>query len=154
FAILTIYLAIVAVAVVLGLMVIPPLIEQASTLWAQLPEYFARFQSFLIRYRLLTRPITLQEAVQNAPAGASGNAVGTVLGALWGLIGGLFGLITILILSFYLLIEAETIFNYIRGFVPEPRRAHFTTASREAVSKVSAWLRAQFMLAGAMGVFA
>lgn len=154
FAILVIYLAIISVVVVLGLMVVPPLIEQATRLWSDLPQYFDRLQTFLIKYKVLTHRVTLQEAVQNAPAGTGGNAVGTVLVAIWGVIGGLFGVITILILSFYLLIEAESLFNYVARFVPEPQRAKFTVASREAVLKVSAWLRAQFVLAGVMGVFA
>src|SRR5262249_10948331 len=98
--------------------------------------------------------VSLQEVVQNAPVTAGGNAVSTVLVALWGFIGGLFGVVTILILSFYLLIEAESLFSYITRFVPQQRRAHFTTASREGVAKVSAWLRAQLVLAGVMGVFA
>jgi predicted PurR-regulated permease PerM len=154
FAILVIYLAILGVVVLVGLMVVPPLIDQASTLWANFPRYLDRFQEILIKYRLLTQRVTLQEAVQSAPAGAGGSAVGTVLLALWGLIGGIFGVITILILSFYLLVEAEPLFKYITRFVPEPQRARFTTASREVVSKVSAWLRAQFVLAGVMGTFA
>jgi predicted PurR-regulated permease PerM len=70
------------------------------------------------------------------------------------LIGGIFGLITILILSFYLLIEAQPMFEYLVRFVPTGRRADVATAAREAVSKVSAWLRAQFLLAGVMGLFA
>src|SRR5207247_2915193 len=53
-----------------------------------------------------------------------------------------------------LLIEAGPLFKNITRFVPEPSRAHFETASREAVSKVSAWLRAQLILAGVMGTFA
>jgi predicted PurR-regulated permease PerM len=154
FAILAIYIAIIAVAVLIGLMVVPPLIEQASALGSNLPTYLDRFQKVLIKFKLLTRPVTLQEAVQNAPAGTGGNAVGTVLFALWGLVGGLFGIITVLILSFYLLIEAETLFKYVTRLVPEPGRAHFTTASREAVTKVSAWLGAQLILAGVMGTFA
>jgi predicted PurR-regulated permease PerM len=154
FAILALYLAIVAVAVLVAVMVVPPLIEQATTLWSHLPEYFGRFQAFLIEHKVMTYPITLQEAVKNAPAAASGNAVATVLMALWSVIGGVFGIITILILSFYLLVEAESPFNYIARFVPEPQRTHFATASREVVSKVSAWLRAQLILAGVMGVFA
>ena len=153
-AILVIYLAIIAVVVLVGMMVVPPLIEQATLLWADLPQYFNRFQTFLISHNLLAHRVTLQEAVQSAPAGASGNAVGTVLLALWSLVGGVFGLITILILSFYLLIEAESLFNYVTRFVPQPQRAKFTTGSREAVLKVSAWLRAQLILAGVMGVFA
>jgi predicted PurR-regulated permease PerM len=66
----------------------------------------------------------------------------------------MFGLITILILSFYLLIEAESMFGYLVRFVPAGRRADVATAAREAVIKVSAWLRAQFVLAGVMGTFA
>lgn len=154
FAILVIYLAIVAVAVLLGLMVVSPLVEQATRLWSDLPHYFDRLQTFLINYKLLTHRVTLQEAVQNAPAGTGGNAVETVMLALWGLIGGLFGVITILILSFYFLVEAESLFNYVTKFLPAANRAQFKTASREAVLKVSAWLRAQLILAGVMGVFA
>src|SRR6266542_1395996 len=131
-----------------------PLVAQAVALWEKIPAEFNRLQAFLIRYKLMTRPITLAEAVQNAPSGSGSNAVGTVLVALSSLIGGVFGLITILILSFYLLIEAQPMFEYLVRFVPAGRRADVATAAREAVSKVSAWLRAQFVLAGVMGVFA
>jgi predicted PurR-regulated permease PerM len=154
FAILVIYLSIIAVIVLIGFLVLPPLVDQASSLWSNMPLYFERFQNLLVNYGLQRRPITLREAVQNAPAGSSGNAVGAVLLAFWGLAGGLFGVITVLILSFYLLIEAEALFNSITRLIPEPSRAHVTTASRQAVSKVSAWLRAQMILAGVMGTFA
>jgi predicted PurR-regulated permease PerM len=152
-AILVIYLAIVGALVLLGLMVIPPLVAQAESLWTKLPEYFNKFQGFLINYKLMTRRVTLQEAVQNAPTGTGGNAVGTVLIAISSVIGGVFGLITILILSFYLLIEAHTMFEYFVRFAPPARRADLAVAAREAVAKVSAWLRAQLVLAGLMGAF-
>jgi predicted PurR-regulated permease PerM len=154
FAILAIYLTIISVLVLLALAVVPPAVVQARELWARVPELFDDVQRFLIRYRLMTRPVTLQEALQNAPAGSGGDAVSTVLVAISSVIGGVFGVITILILSFYLLIEAESIFNYLIRFVPTPKRARVGTAAREAVSKVSAWLRAQLTLAGVMGVFA
>jgi predicted PurR-regulated permease PerM len=154
FAILLIYIAIVGVVVLVGLMVIPPLVAQAESLWTRMPVQFNNFQSFLIRHRLMTHRVTLEEAVQNAPRGTGGNAVGTVLVAISSLVGGLFGLITILILSFYLLIEAQAMFEYFARFIPAGRRGDVATAAREAVMKVSAWLRAQFVLAGVMGVFA
>lgn len=153
-AIFAIYLVIVTLVIVLGLMVVPPLVAQARDLWARLPQQFDEFQRFLIRYHIMTRRVTLQEAVQNAPAGSGGNAVNSVLVAISSVIGGLFRLITVLILSFYLLIEAEPLFNYVIGFVPPDRRAPVATAAREAVRKVSAWLRAQLVLAGVMGVCA
>jgi predicted PurR-regulated permease PerM len=129
-------------------------VAQAEALWMQLPAHFNHFQTFLIQHKLMTHRVTLEEAVQNAPAGGAGNAVGTVLVAISSVIGGVFGLITILILSFYLLIEAHTMFEYFVRFAPPARRGDLTVAAREMVNKVSAWLRAQFLLAGVMGTFA
>jgi predicted PurR-regulated permease PerM len=153
-AILAIYGVLVAAIVFLGLLVIPPLVSQGAALWAKMPSEFNRFQTFLISHRLMVHRVTLEEAVQNAPSGAGGNAVGTVLVAISSLIGGVFGLITILILTFYLLIEASSMFEYLVRFVPPARRADLATAARQSVAKVSAWLRAQFILAGVMGTFA
>jgi predicted PurR-regulated permease PerM len=153
-AILVIYLAIVAVLILVGLMIIPPLLAQAATLWAKMPAYFNEFQTYLIKHKLMLHRVTLEEAVQSAPTGTGGNAVGTVLVAISSLIGGVFGFITILILSFYLLIEAQSMFEALMRFAPAGRRADVATAARQAVIKVSAWLRAQLVLAGVMGVFA
>jgi predicted PurR-regulated permease PerM len=153
-AILAIYGVLVAAVVFVGLLVIPPLVSQGAALWAKLPTEFNKFQTFLISHRLMVHRVTLEEAVQNAPSGTGGNAVGTVLVAISSLIGGIFGLITILILTFYLLIEASSMFEYLVRFVPRGRRADLATAARQGVSKVSAWLRAQFILAGVMGTFA
>jgi predicted PurR-regulated permease PerM len=154
FAILAIYLTIIGALLLIALAVVPPAVAQARELWARVPELFDDLQRFLIRYRLMTRRVTLQEAVLNAPAGSGGNAVTSALFALSSLIGGVFGVVTILILSFYLLIEAQPIFDYLIRFVPADKRARVGTAAREAVLKVSAWLRAQLTLAGVMGVFA
>jgi predicted PurR-regulated permease PerM len=152
-AILSIYAVVVALFVFVGLLVIPPLVSQGASLWANLPSEFNRLQAFLISHKLMVHSVTLEEAVQNAPTGAGGNAVGTVLVAISSLIGGIFGLITILILTFYLLLEAGSMFEYLARFVPPGRRADVATAARQGVAKVSAWLRAQFILAGVMGTF-
>jgi predicted PurR-regulated permease PerM len=153
-AILSVYLAIIGIFIVIGLLIVPPLVEQATTLWDSMPEHLDSAQKALVRYKLLVRPVTLQEAVQQAPAGSSGNAVSTVVTALSRLAGGVLGLITIVILSFYLLIEGSTLLHYASRFFPDHQRAPISAAAREAVTKVSAWLRAQLMLAGVMGTFA
>jgi predicted PurR-regulated permease PerM len=153
-AILVIYLTVVGIVVIIGLMVVPPLVAQSVALWDRLPDELSRLQTFLIRYRILRDPLTLAEAVRSAPQGSGANAVGTVLVAVSSVIGGVFGLITIIILSFYLLIEATAMFEYWIRFVPAARRGDVAIAAREAVLKVSAWLSAQFVLAGVMGTFA
>src|ERR1700755_643602 len=60
-AILSIYAVLVAVVVFIGLRVLPPLIAQGSALWAKLPSEFNRFQSFLIKRRLMTHRVTMEE---------------------------------------------------------------------------------------------
>ena len=155
FAILVIYLAVITVVVMVGMAVIPRLVAQAAALWAKMPDEFDRLQTQLIHYRLLRRRVTLAEAVQNAPSGTSAAAaVGTVLGALSSFAGGLFGIVTVLILSFYFLVEAHSMFDYLVRLLPEGRRGQAALAARESVAKVSAWLGAQVVLAGVMGTFA
>jgi predicted PurR-regulated permease PerM len=153
-AILVIYLGIIGMLIALALMVIPPLVAQAEGLWTRLPVYFNHLQDYLIEHRLMTHRVTLEQAVQSAPTAGAGNAVGTVLVAISSVISGLFGLITILILSFYLLTEAHAMFEYFVRFAPPSRRADLGVAATEMVNKVSAWLRAQILLAGVMGTFA
>jgi len=154
-AILGIYLAIVAAFVVMGLMVVPPLIEQGGELWSKAPGWFNDFQRTLIRYRLIapSSRSTLAEAVQSAPKSGAETAIGTVFGAIFSVVGGVFGLVTILILSFYLLVDGRALFGYVMRFVPEHSRARFVTAAQHSVEKVSAWLGAQFILAAVMGLF-
>jgi predicted PurR-regulated permease PerM len=151
-AILVVYLTIILLVLLVALTVVPPLIEQAGELWARAPQAFNELQRFLVRHNLMTRRITLQEAVQNAPAG-SGSAVNTVLLAVWGVVGGVVGIVTILILSFYLLVEAQSLFEYVTRLVPAGSRDRFVSVSHEIVKKVSAWLSAQFILSGIMGTF-
>ena len=153
-AILLVYLTIVGLFVVVGLLVVPPLVAQAAALWERAPGWFNNAQSYLLRHHLMTRRVTFEQAVESAPSGTGANAVGTVLVAISTVVGGLFGVITILILSFYLLIEAQPMFEYLIRFVPAERRNAVATAARQAVVKVSAWLQAQFVLAGTMGSFA
>jgi len=157
-AILTIYLVIVSVVILVGLLVVPPLLAQAASLWERSPKEFDKLQTFLLHHHLMTRRITFEQAVASAPTGASastvGNAVGTVLVALSTVAGGLFGIVTVLILSFYLLIEASSMFDFLIRFVPIDQRGAVSTVARQAVVKVSAWLRAQFVLAGTMGLCA
>ncbi len=152
-AILSVYLVIVGVFFVLGLLVLPPLVAQGVSLWERAPSEFNKAQTFLLRHHLMTRRITFEQAVENAPSGTSANAVGTVLVALSTVVGGIFGVVTILILSFYFLVEAQPMFEYLIRFVPAERRGVVSTAARQAVMKVSAWLQAQFVLAGTMGMF-
>jgi predicted PurR-regulated permease PerM len=154
-AIFAIYIFVIGVFVLIALAVVPPLVSQSREFSVRVPVMFDDMQRFLVRNKLMTRRITLQEAVQNAPVGGgTSNPLPGYVGAISTVVGSVFSVITVLILSFYFLIEAESLFNYVMRFVAAPHRERVGVAAREAVRKVSAWLRAQLLLAGVMGVFA
>jgi predicted PurR-regulated permease PerM len=151
FAILIVYVVIVGSLTVVGLLVIPPLLNQASELWTTLPGLLDRGQAVLIRWGLLDHPITLEEAVRRAPS-SSGDAVGTVALAATRAVAGVFGLITILILTFYLLIESDSLFAGFAHLFPRADRPRVEEAATKITTKVSAWLSGQLMLAGTIGI--
>jgi predicted PurR-regulated permease PerM len=135
-----------------GFVVLSPLVRQAREFARQLPAMAERAQAYLVERGLLAEPITLQEALEKAPVGPSADYVGTVLGALWGVFGGLVGVVTILILTFYLLVEAAHLRQSLIRLFPRARRARVEKASRDITLKVSAWLGGQALLGTIIGV--
>lgn len=150
-AILILYLVIIGTLTGIGFMIVPPLVDQAQQFWTALPGMFERAQVFLIRRGLLNEHLTLREAVQRAPGGGGGEAVGTVVGAVAGVAGGLFGFFTILILTFYLLVEADSIRDTMLRLFPRGDRPRVAAASRDITVKVSAWLGGQLLLGAIIG---
>jgi predicted PurR-regulated permease PerM len=151
-AILIIYLLIIGVLVGIGMLVVPPLVSQARELWSKLPGLLHDGQQWLIERGWLGRELSVQEAVQQAPGKT--DAVGTVVGAVWSVVGGVFGVFTILILAFYLLLDAD---NLVRTFVrlfPRENRARVADACRRVSGKVSAWLGGQVLLSAIIGASA
>jgi predicted PurR-regulated permease PerM len=149
-AILVLYLGILGFLTLVGFLVFPPLVHQSQSLWHALPDMLARAQQFLMDKGILKEPLTLREAVARAPGGG-GDAVGAVAGAVANVAGGIIGVVTILILTFYLLVEAESLgAGFIRIF-PTDRRQRVAAASREVTVKVSAWLGGQLLLGAIIG---
>jgi predicted PurR-regulated permease PerM len=88
--------------------------------------------------------------VEQAPVGGN-DAVTTVIGAVWGFFGGLFGLITILILAFYFLLDADRIVSTFLRLFSKTERPRVADACVRVTTKVSAWLGGQLLLAAIIG---
>jgi predicted PurR-regulated permease PerM len=150
-AILVLYLFILGVLVGIGFLVVPPLVHQARQLWGALPQMLNRAQDFLVRKGLLDQPLTIQEVMARAPVSKGGDAVNTVFDAIAGVVGGLFGFLTILILTFYLLVEADRLRAFMLRLFPAGRRTRVDLVSRDITVKVSAWLGGQLLLGAIIG---
>ena len=150
FAILVPYVVILGTITLLLLLIWPPLVAQAQALWAQVPDMFDRAQRFLVVKGLLNEHLTLREAMERAQ-GPGGAAAQKVAGAVVGLAGGIFGIVTILILSLYILIDADNLRRSMLRMFPAHQRARVAAATREVMVKVSAWLGGQMLLGAVIG---
>lgn len=144
-AILVIYVAMLTVIAAAGFVVFPPFIKQARDFVGSLPKMFDHAEAFLVKHHVLSESVTLGEFMQQSPGG--GDVVGTVLLTVWTVLGGLFGVLTVLILTFYLLVESGSLFDGALRLVPRKRRPHAHAVSREITLKLSGWLSGQLMLA-------
>jgi predicted PurR-regulated permease PerM len=149
-AILILYLVILGTLGLVIFLIFPPLVEQAQAMWQKAPEWFERGQQFLLDKGWLKEHLTMREAVERAP-GTPTDAVGKVTGAVIGVAGGIFGVVTILILTFYMLIDSWNLRESFLRLFPRERRTQVAAASREVMEKVSAWLAGQLLLAGTIG---
>jgi predicted PurR-regulated permease PerM len=147
--ILLLYLAIIGVFVGIAVAIVPTLVRQAQDLGRALPDMIERGQNFLLERGLLEHRITLREAVTQAPEATS--YVDTIFLAVGNILGGLFGFVTILILTFYLLTDADNLLAGVLQIFPRERRARVASACREITVKVSAWLMGQLFLASVIG---
>ncbi len=150
-AILVLYLAILGTLTGVGFMIWPPLRDQGQQLWKALPDMTERGQDFLIAKGILSERLTWQEVVARAPESGGGEAVGTVIGAVVGVAGGIFGLLTILILTFYILVDADSLRTSVLRLFPARNRSRVAAASADITVKVSAWLGGQLLLGAIIG---
>ena len=65
---------------------------------------------------------------------------------LWGFVGGIFGIVSILLLTFYLLVEADRVFALFVRLFPRRDRNRVSEISELVAVKVSAWLGGQMLL--------
>ena len=150
---LLVYLAILGIIVGVGLLVIPPLADQARAFWKALPGLVNSGEAWLIERGVLSAEISVAGAIRQAPIVGT-DAVGTIVTAIWGFIGGIFGAVTILIISFYMLVDSRRMVRTFVTLFPRPERPRVEDVQRRITTKVSAWLGGQLLLATIIGLTA
>lgn len=150
-AILLIYMTVIGLLAALVAAITPPMVEQAGQLWRDLPARLDLLQAKLVQWGLLAPGTSFKELLQQAPPGGA-DAVNTVLAALWGIVGGVFGFVTILLLTFYMLVDAQRIYSVFVRLFPRQQRKRVAEVSERVAVKVSAWLGGQVLLGFIIGI--
>lgn len=148
-AILLIYAAVLGTIGAVAAMIVQPLVEQSRQFWKELPNLLDQIQTRLMSWGVISPETSLKELLQQAPG--TTDAVTMVIGTLWGFVGGMFGFITVLLLTFYLLVESQGIFDFLVRLLPRERRQKVAEVSALVTTKVSAWLGGQILLGFIIG---
>jgi predicted PurR-regulated permease PerM len=152
-AILSLYVVFLLVVAIILLAIIPPIVTQVQELVRDLPGYADRMQKFLVDRGVVRRGWQWSSLFTGMQV--PGMALSGFFGALSGALGALGKTITVLILPFYLLLEASSLRSgFLRMFRDDEQRARADRIMRAVTIKVGAWLGGQFLLAGVIGTAA
>ena len=147
-----IYLFIVAILIALCRLIIPPIVSQTMALRDTLPSLFGTWQGWLVRHEWITTRVSFADALHQSAIPVDVNQpIAIAASAARRIASGLFQLGTVIILTFYMLLDGPHLTTELARAVPVRHRAHFTAVVRDVTRRVSAWLQGNLILAGIMG---
>jgi predicted PurR-regulated permease PerM len=151
-AILLLYVGFLGSVAIILTIVIPPLVGQLTELGQQMPTYVDQLQNKLVRARLIEHRYTWSQLLQKVESPAL--AFTGILGAVQSVLGAFAAVITVLILPYYLLLEASSLQRALLQVVSPENRASVARVTGDVTLKVGAWLNGQILLGAVIGVTA
>lgn len=144
-AVALLFTLILAVVAIIFSLIIPPLVSQLSELSATLPEYADKIQRYLASPETAGNTSLVQKVVGNISEQLS-QLSNQLVNITFGLISGIFSVMTVIVLSAYLLIDEKGIRNFIYSLLPIERKNDIANAVNKVGDKLGAWLRGQLLL--------
>ncbi|MFZ1286695.1 MAG: AI-2E family transporter [Candidatus Phosphoribacter sp.] len=151
-AVAAVFALVVVVAVLLGLVVVPPVTQQGSELARTAPQLVdrlledPRLRDFESTYHVLDR--LREELNRRLTDGAfMSQAVDGVLGVGKALASGIFSAVTVLVLTLYFLVSLPTLKRAAFALVPATRRPRVSSLAEAIMSRVGAYAIGQLLVA-------
>lgn len=144
-AITLIYVIVIAVIVLLVIPVLTVFVQQIQELYKAFPAYLDRTTTAL--------GIDLKNSSINSLVGPlAGSAGQNLVGITTKVFGGIFSLLSIFVISFYLLIDRERLGKTVPELLPDEYKEKTRLTIHLVEDKLGAWLRGQIVLSLAVGL--
>lgn len=142
-AVTLLYGIILAFIIVALSLIIPPLVIQIRDLARNLPDYVQEF----LPAGSVKDVVTLSQASLSTISDQLANIGASLYTTTSAFLGGMFAIFTILVLSFYLLMEEKGARKFLLSLIPnEERRQRLVDAAEKIGLKMGAWVRGQLLL--------
>jgi len=150
-AVISVFLLLLVFVATVFSLLIPPLVDQLQAFSNNLPTYTER----LSQSASTGIWSSIIEAVRYNLASLSSNLSDSgslLLSKTVGLLNGLWATITVIVLSFYLLLEKDGLKKIYKGLLPDNWYEALAETTRKIGDKLGSWLRGQLMLMLLVGV--
>ena len=148
-AVTLIYIIMLTIIAGASAIIFPPLVEQTQQLAIKLPDYLYKIFPDFGNWREV---ISLSQAGLSKTAQEISQFGMKIYSATVGLFGGLIAIFTIIILTFYLLLEQNGVKKFVLDYLPIENRERVIIVAQKIGIKMGGWLRGQLMLGIIIGI--
>jgi len=148
--VLSILIVFVAMAAVFGLavyIIIPSLVTQISELAQNAPTYINKVTNFSASFSAKGT-----QQILDTISGSLSKLTEGFFGAIIALFGGVISVLTVLVLTFYMLLDEGGIKKALINLIPQKNRARFAVMAQHIVVKMGLWIRGQLTLMIIVGI--
>jgi predicted PurR-regulated permease PerM len=142
-AVATLVLVMLAIFVGIGFLIVPPLVAEIKLLAINLPIITSKLGP--IYHNLQISLGNYQDTLLNLSS-QIGKLTSGIFATTLGFISGIVAFVTILILTFYMLVGKESIGTYVSNFIAEEKRDRVAAISGKISGKMSQWLGGHLFL--------
>jgi predicted PurR-regulated permease PerM len=139
FSVVLLFLLLFLIVAAVIYLIVPPVISQMTSLIASLPDYFGRFSQ--IRDHISVIEKYLSSITQNLSS-----LTGGFLSLTAGIFGGIFSVLTVIVISAYLLIDRHGFVKVVSSVLPPVEKEGFIAVLKKISAKLSSWLTGQVAL--------
>ena len=157
-AILVLYLILIACFLGIGALVVPPLVEQGRALGTYVVNIYNQRDGLIVQVRDLAAQYGLSDYLSGLQGQLSGlpsrlsAAALPLLSMATGVVGSIYATITILLISFFLLLDGERFVNAGLGYFPATERPRLRNLLDQASGAVSGYITGNLTISLIAGV--
>jgi len=149
FGVIIIYVSVLMFLFTVIALITPPIVKQGSELIKNFPQIFEGVISKVYALKYYSLKYGFLDNIKNQFIGISSNfsgAAGGIFTTVSSIFGGIFSIFLVAVMTFYILIEENTIKKIIWSFVPEKHQVFTITLTNKIQQMIGLWLRGQLIL--------
>lgn len=148
------YLLVIGLLGAVVYFIIPPMVGQLKQLAEQLPTYFKYFAEITNNLASISTGAVTENSQQsvNAVSNFLNNLSSNIFDTTKGFIGGFTSLITVFILTLYLLLDEDGIKKFFTALIPIKQKTQVLGIAHKVGAGLGAWFRGQLVLGLIIGV--